>query len=65
MAGTSICGASRLKIRDALRSATHNGVADSPFFPCDGIALSWSAPTLSCISDFRYRFSILRCLCAQ
>jgi len=29
VAGTSICGALRLKIRDAL--ATRNGVADSPF----------------------------------
>jgi len=38
MARTSICGALRLKNRDALRPATRNGVADSPFFTCDGIA---------------------------
>jgi hypothetical protein len=55
MAGTSISGALHLKIGDALRPprATAWG----------GIALSWAAPTLSCISDFRYRFSILRCPC--
>jgi len=65
MAGTSICGALRLKIRDALRPATHNGVADSPFSRAMESPSSWEASTLSYISDFRYRFSILRCLCAQ
>jgi hypothetical protein len=62
MAWTSIPGALRLKIRDALRPATRNG-RWAVLFPVHGIALSWAAPTLSCISNFRYRFLILRCLC--
>jgi hypothetical protein len=32
MAGTSISGALRLKIRDALRPATRNGAVGGPFF---------------------------------
>jgi hypothetical protein len=31
MAGTSICGALRLKIPDALRPAMRNGAVNSPF----------------------------------